>query len=453
MRPASPKRFVSLVLTGVLFGPATAAAQDAHYWTFQYGPRSSLLGGAVIGSVADVSATYYNPGALALSPSLAFAVSANVFEISGVGLRDGGGDGVDLGTQRSGLRPSLIAGTIARNLLGPDVLAYSALTRVRGTQDLEGSLILSGSELDPALGLQDLVAGAHYTGEFSDTWLGLSYARRFGSGIGIGATWYGAFRNQWRRIESITQSVATDGTGFQRLELIDGSYSSVRTLAKIGVSVARGPVTAGATLTTPSLHITGGGELGYDLGVFGTDTTALVAALRPDLAAEYRSPLSVGGGAAIRLGRTRIHGSAEWFDAVAAYTVMEGDDAVAQLPPDTVAMDAVQQLDAVVNWAVGVEHAFSPRVSAFVSFATDRSGLGEDIERAGLSILPVDIATVTAGADFGVGPVRLTLGGGYGWGRKLDRQLTDLISQSDPDFEATYVYRSLRFIFGFEVGG
>jgi hypothetical protein len=42
--------------------PGAAAAQDAQYWTYQYGTRANLLGGAVVGSVVDVSATYYNPG-------------------------------------------------------------------------------------------------------------------------------------------------------------------------------------------------------------------------------------------------------------------------------------------------------------------------------------------------------------------------------------------------------
>ncbi len=81
-------RIRNLLLAALFLTPASLFAQDSHYWTFQYGPRSSLLGGAVIGSVDDVSATYYNPGALSLVSSLAFAVSANVFEISGVALRD-----------------------------------------------------------------------------------------------------------------------------------------------------------------------------------------------------------------------------------------------------------------------------------------------------------------------------------------------------------------------------
>ena len=50
-------------------------APDAHYWTVKYGPRATLLGGAVIGSVNDVSASFYNPGGLAMADSLGFAIS------------------------------------------------------------------------------------------------------------------------------------------------------------------------------------------------------------------------------------------------------------------------------------------------------------------------------------------------------------------------------------------
>ncbi|MEE9578502.1 MAG: hypothetical protein V3W24_02925, partial [Gemmatimonadota bacterium] len=54
-------------MAGLILGAtAEAAAQDAHYWTTQYGNRSRLLAGAVIGSVDDVSSVFYNPGALAL---------------------------------------------------------------------------------------------------------------------------------------------------------------------------------------------------------------------------------------------------------------------------------------------------------------------------------------------------------------------------------------------------
>ena len=51
--------FVLMIVCG------TGFAQDNHYWTNQYGTKSNLLGGAVVGKVLDLSSTYYNPGWLA----------------------------------------------------------------------------------------------------------------------------------------------------------------------------------------------------------------------------------------------------------------------------------------------------------------------------------------------------------------------------------------------------
>ena len=58
--------FLFIILSTQLF------TQENNYWNIQYGTRSTLLGGAVIGSVSDLSATFYNPGAIALFPDVKF---------------------------------------------------------------------------------------------------------------------------------------------------------------------------------------------------------------------------------------------------------------------------------------------------------------------------------------------------------------------------------------------
>ena len=293
--------FVVLSLAG-----RAAVAQDAHYWTLQYGPRSSLLGGSVIGSVEDISATYYNPGALALASDLTFAITANVFERSSISFDGGGGEGINLGTSKSGLRPSLLAGTLKRGVFGSGILAYSALTRVKGTQDFSGIAIQSGSDLDPSLQLQDRAAMAQFEGEFSDFWAGISYAQPFGSHFGLGVTWYAAFRSQRRRSESVNQSIATDGTGFASLDIRAGDYSTTRTLAKFGAFAAVGSFSGGLTVTTPSIHISGSGQLAFNASTVSPDTAGLASTVQTDLPAEFKSPLSVGAGGALRIGKTRL---------------------------------------------------------------------------------------------------------------------------------------------------
>lgn len=70
--------------------PGDSLAQDTNYWSNQYGPRSMLLGGAVIGSVTDMSATYYNPGALGYIENPELLLSANTYQIETLGVKDGG---------------------------------------------------------------------------------------------------------------------------------------------------------------------------------------------------------------------------------------------------------------------------------------------------------------------------------------------------------------------------
>ena len=437
-----------------LVGATPGSAQDAHYWTLQYGPRSSLLGGAVIGSVDDVSATFYNPGAVSLASDLAFAVSTDVFEYSVVSLEDGGGNGVDLGTAKTGLRPSFVAGTITRSLFGGEgILAYSALTRSRGTQDLAGAVFLTADEIPPEAGLDDAVGSVDFTGRFNDFWGGLSYSHGLGEHFGLGVTWYGAVRSQNRQQQSIAQFVDTDGSGRTEIDNASGKYTDIRTLFKFGASFRAGSISGGATLTTPSIHISGNGELRVNQSAIGADTTALLAGIQTDLPAEYRSPLSIGGGLAWRVGPARVHGSVEWFDKVDRYVVIQGDSLYAQEPEgEGFVLDAVHEQTAVTNWGVGLEYAISKAFTGYLSYFTDNSTLDEDLERTGLSILPIDIQTLTVGTDFVLRSARLTLGIGYGWGSEIDRGLTDLLKREDEDFEATYVYRSVKLLFGFEIG-
>ena len=84
-------RSVLLTCTMVAAPWSPALAQDAQYWTYQFGTRATLLGGAVIGSVLDISATYYNPGALALIEDPELVATSRVFEISNISI-DGTGE-------------------------------------------------------------------------------------------------------------------------------------------------------------------------------------------------------------------------------------------------------------------------------------------------------------------------------------------------------------------------
>ena len=94
---------LSLTLAGVCI------AQDTHYWTLQYGSRSSLLGGAVVGGVRDNSAVYYNPGALVLSDTSAISVSANAYQFDQLKMDNGAGTNINLKSGQTQIIPLIIS--------------------------------------------------------------------------------------------------------------------------------------------------------------------------------------------------------------------------------------------------------------------------------------------------------------------------------------------------------
>ncbi|MBK5096846.1 MAG: hypothetical protein JJE01_03605 [Gemmatimonadetes bacterium] len=451
-RGVSKAALTLIAVAGLLASASVATAQDSQYWSQQYGPRASLLSGVVIGSVDDISGTYYNPGALGVADDLAFAISADVYEYESITIEDGAGQGVDLGTTKSGVRPSLVAGTITRSLFGQDVLAYSVLTRARSSSDISTEIVRSGAEIPPELDLDELVGVGRVDGAFNETWVGLSYAHPFSSSFGLGVTGYVAHRTQRRRREGIVEAIAPDGSPFVDINLRGGNFSSFRTLAKIGGYFASESFSAGLTVTTPSLHITGSGEFGINEAVFTSDTTVLLATIQPDLSATYKSPLSVGLGFGWQIGKARINASGEWFDKIDPYVVMQGEEFIQQEPPQPITFDVVQSMDDVFNWGLGLEYAFKETFSGYASFATDASGFTDEVERADLSLNTLDLYSAFLGADFRVKTARLTVGVGYGWGSKAAPELADLLPGAEGELDPKYVYSRFRILFGFELG-
>jgi hypothetical protein len=112
----------------LLFAANAARSQDTNYWTLQYGTRGELLGGTVVGSAVDLSATFYNPGSLALVKDPKTILTANVFGMETIKVSSVPED-TDAPTSRQiGIQPSLFAGIAPVKWWGGR-WAYSFLTR------------------------------------------------------------------------------------------------------------------------------------------------------------------------------------------------------------------------------------------------------------------------------------------------------------------------------------
>ncbi len=78
-----------LLLTNLHYG--LAAGQDTNYWTQQFGTRSALMGGAVVGGVKDNTAIFYNPGSLGFLDTGSVSVNANLYRFENISIENAQG--------------------------------------------------------------------------------------------------------------------------------------------------------------------------------------------------------------------------------------------------------------------------------------------------------------------------------------------------------------------------
>ena len=189
---------LAVLIVGVLWLVSVAVtpliAQDTHYWNDQYGPKSMLLGGAVIGSVNDMSATYYNPGALGYIEQPELLLSANVYRSNLLTIKDGAGEGIDLETTDFNPLPNMLAGAFRWKWLGENKLAYSLLTRYRFNAELRGGRVGRVDVLPWSPGEEDFAGGLLNNKDVKELWAGLTWARGTQGRVGFGITQYLSIR-------------------------------------------------------------------------------------------------------------------------------------------------------------------------------------------------------------------------------------------------------------------
>ena len=450
------RRWKTLLFTSALVvGCGEARAQDTQYWTQQYGTRAELLGGAVVGSFLDLSATYYNPGAIVMADNPDVLLSANAFQTMSITLKLGTALGENPSTTSFGTAPTLFAGLLPKTWV-PGRLAYSALTRQNFDVRILAKFVGEGDILAPP-GLEQYSTEYVFDQRMSENWFGLTWSKLLRDDVGFGVTTYGVYRGQRTRVESISAAIADAGEGASLTYIDEFDYSHYRLIWKFGLALERHPVTLGIALTTPSVGLFGSGSFQYtrwvsgvDINGDGTPDNRLASDYQKDIGAAYKSPLAVAAGGSYRWSRASVHVSAEWFDGVDKYSVLDASAVPAVFPGATITARASQELASVFNVGAGVEYQFDNHFTGYGAFTTDRSAAVRDTETKH-SASTWDIYHVSSGAAFRIAGLDLTLGLRYSFGSQNLADSHESLPSIGNDLLAgsTIVYRAWKGIIGF----
>ncbi len=394
-----------------IFLTLQAHAQDAHYWNLFYGTEATLLGGTVIGSASDLSATYYNPGMLAVNKEKGLLLGANIYSYQRYTVKGYGAKDVIQG--RLAPAPGLIAGRIPLDSTSIGGIAYSILTRQSIDATLEGRFVgqrdVLGNDGAAESFSSDLTLGA----SLSDTWVGATIFRLLDPSVGFGVTTYAAVRTQKTRSTAIGDALGSDGTTFGSTSRIaDVNYTNVRLLWKLGVGVNLDPFTFGLTVTTPSVNLFGTGSVLISYSRLVSDTTQkpiLLANNQEDLASLYKTSWAIGIGMGYRFGEMRVHFSAEWYAAVPQFTVLETTTFTGQSDGMVHSSVITDERRSVVNAGVGLQYAISPVVAVYGSVVTDFSYVLPGTS-SNLSLSPWDLLHISFGTVLSFRTVDITAG-------------------------------------------
>ena len=424
------------------------SGQDSQYWTRQYGPVAELLGGVVVGSSRDLSATYYNPGALALQKDPALVASVNSFEYTTITAKS---VPPILAFSDSIIRPSpsFFAFALPRSWTGSHTIAFSGLTR----QDFD--VRIDNWQVFPShqAGSESL-----FDQSLNENWFGVSWAHKAGERFGLGLTTYAAYRGQRVRKEISGEAALSASQGAAGLLVEDFDLSNYRLLWKAGISTQRRSWDLGLTVTTSSVRLFGTGSASYIRSAVGADLgggPAVAVQHEDDLESHYQSPWSVAGGGAYRKGRNTFNATVEWFGKVPGYDVLDTSPFASDPAAAGLVKRLHQQAKSVVDFGLGYQCRVSERFSYYAAFTTDFT-FADKNDSATNSLSTWDIYHVAGGTSFVVGNVKLTAGAAYSFGSDSRSFSTLLVPPGGAPALTTLPlnvsYSGLRVLVGIDFG-
>lgn len=391
-------------------------AQDTHYWTQQYGARSSFLGGAAIAGLDDNSAIYYNPANIAFIKESTVSLNTNVYKYEDISIKNGAGDGLDLRSQRFSLHPQMLSGLITKNPEKRWRMGFSVITRYHANFDINQRHAANYDVTDEHDGTESYLGSVELQNHINETWACLGMGYQLTDYLSAGITGVVSYRNQ-KHVNAFSGRISYDKvTPNSSPFLASHTYdlemrlNNIKTLLKLGLNARFGAWRLGATFTTPSLSIWGESRVQRESTQnnikAGQDFSKLDQ--QRQLKANYRQPLSVGLGAAFDYKKGLITLAAEYFGKIDEYQMIVGEVRKVAYPSppfgyegeDFVSM--YNKADQIINFGIGWEQQLTDVFTLHTGFRSDMSYRRSKFSQNLLTInsAPIDLYHFSAGVSW-----------------------------------------------------
>lgn len=380
-------------LLTLLYLAHPAKAQDGQYWQNEFNPGGFFIPGAVVASDNDSGLFYYNPAIIALHPKTSVSLSANIYQLQSVKMKDAIGKGLDLKSDYASIVPFMTSSTILLSRKNNLCVGYALITQptinFQATQRQDKQMDVLSDSYSPG--------NEFYIGQYSNynytrhSLAALSAALKLNKAIAIGLTveghwhildYYEGFSSR-ALVNTDTSFITTPITTVQ--SNYEVNYSHIGLRVKAGIAIDAGKHHFGALVSSPLLSVAGYATLNSEILIgnlqdpeLGLTYNFLASGRQADLPVKYKLPLSIAAGYAFDYGKGQIYVAAEHFLQLGKYNIVVPRDQ-SFIRPDTGSnrdqtreiLKLSEQRKSVTNFAAGLSYRLSQRTTMYASFATN----------------------------------------------------------------------------------
>lgn len=380
---------------GLLLGLVPAVYSQNNYWTQQYSAYAGLTGGACLSCYNDNSIFYYNPGAIGFVDSNSFNISANLYAIDFVKLKNGAGRNIDLNSTKLSVNANVMAGNITFRRFPRLHIIYGYILRNYSKLDFEQNNIMNYNVIGAAPGQEFYRATFDLSHQFTEYWGGIAAGYRISDHVSVGLGHYGGYSNIKNQFfqESITDAIAPDSSAYTARTAARFKYNlnHFYILFKPGINLRFGKLRASLTAMLPSISVWSSGRV-YEslelenLNLYQTDTTSLISQFpsltvigdQKNLKTKFKLAPSIATGIDYGDDDFRIALHAEYFFGLKQYDMIRGDEAVYASPNQLYGNNPIPDFlkvktgsYPVLNVGIGLDKRVSEKISILAGFRTD----------------------------------------------------------------------------------
>lgn len=421
-----------------------------------------MLNGAIIGSVDDETAIFYNPGAMAVNRETGVAISLITPSLSRYRTKNLIGDYQNIDVDNYGFAPGLVSALFniyKRRIIG----GFTSFQRYKS--NINFSRRLTGEVIDDKE--KFFVGDVNFSRRDREEWTGVGVAFLLSEKLSIGLTQFATLKREsldygFKR-EILSRKNPLELSEAWRYNFSYGVFAGRGILTKLGLSWHPDNYTFGLTYTSPTYYtLVSRGKYAYtdQRIVSNGKSTTRSDRTSVDLFAEHKTPWSIGLGFSTEIDLNVYHVSMEYFSRIKPYYVINHTkDPYGGLSDEKKPVTTTIEVGKrpVFNIAIGVEQYINRKFVLYYGARTDFNPsevflIDEDADYLGTapSMFHLSLGTVY---DYGKSRFSFGIDVGYGF-KKNGPQLLDISSISrenlfeKPRQEVTdiHAYESTIFI-------